>query len=86
MDLFTKMDNSPFWQAVERKSTRGGKEISAWFNRPAKLFLFKKDFWVSILQALIILVTAVLWVPTTIIGAIAEWREDRRDGIQSVRD
>jgi hypothetical protein len=47
-------------------------------------WFFRKEHWWSLLQIIMFLVMSPVILFAWLIGAIGEWRENRRDGIRSV--
>lgn len=67
-------------QDVHRRVDRGfdfvGDTIAALFN---------KWFWKEVVYFIAFLAASIIWVPMYCIGTFGEWRENRRDGIRTVR-
>lgn len=55
----------------------GGRAIAKVFNR---------DLLASLLQVVLLIVMAIVWVPLYFIGWFSEWRSNRRDGITTVKE
>lgn len=74
MELFEMLDRAT---TFNRRFDRGAAVFSKFFS---------KMFWVNAVQALLLLVMSPVLLVVFVVGTIAEWFDDRRDGVRTVKE
>lgn len=70
---------SDFLDRAERRIDRGGDIICAWWERWGNI-----PWWLFVMFVGLVMSPYILLL--YVIGHVSEWRENRRDGIEDVRE
>jgi hypothetical protein len=68
-------------EIIPRRIDRGGDAIKFYASK-----ICGNINWKVIGAYIVVLSLTPVWVPIYFIGRIAEWRDDRKDGIKSVKE